>query len=1390
MKITLSTHEVLKFEHVPAVQNQELGPAYFSQREGASRKQSFLIQKIATRSLALGKVPPDWNISGKNAPTCPLDLTASQIQELWPIILEMDKTERAHLFSQLSPMHFSLIRASELRAAVPQMTEVQLLSLRPVLSTVFTNDEVKMLWPDILAMSPDARRILIECLQPNVHFSLLEPREIGPVLYQLTGRQIRALDAHSFKQIDLYDIFIFLSSDSCWINLSPEQFRAIWEKIREMEPKDREEVLLAMPPHYLDFLDTDEIGPVLGELSLVQIRRLSAEKVRDLAGWIKKMDRQDRLLFFSALLFSQLILWNPREWHFVRDDFTADDLHNMDLEKSGLQLQKLSPLHIKELFPRLLEIQQSGKRKVFQKLLPRQFELLDGNDLRLLLNASLALESLTNEHIQILWSAIFSLEEAECNALIQRLEVTQLVGLAVEDVLPVIHVFHPRQIKDLWAVTILMNEQQKAFFVQSLSTDQLGGLSAAQIASALPALTWEQSQSLGPYVRNQLKLDLLFGEEKGTSISDVSENRFQKIWPEIVTMPKELRKGFVQQLRPWQLAHLSSDDLLLSLSSMTQGQIVGLGARLSDHLDKLKIKGLWRELAGMERSALRSLLGLLPSDCLSLLEDQELALAIDAMSAGQIQLLAPGTIVALWPKVRMGILSGNSDVIDFCRQLSALQLALLEPDEIPIFTESPESLLQIDLLKISDEQKYCLNAKQVRLMWPNILKLETEFAIKFVDSLQDKQLLELQNAELELLSRSEVSNYLTASQWNTLWLEIVKSSESTRQVFFNKLNIRILSRENIRLLLSSSSAIRQLHRGKKHVLVYLISDMSSLLQPESVQELWSAIRYLTRETRIRLLHQFSVHQLSSLNTRDFSGIGGELTPDQIKSLDQERTLEIAKNISNTNPLDRIYFNDQLSPAQQALLRDNGIVLDNQLTQDELEKIKFEAVPAHQSLLWRPEFLRKLWPQILKVEPWTRKHLLSQLEIHQLSLLNEGNLSSVLSDLPEKHLWALGPDRIRNLWQDVLKLSPVAQSTFLQSLKPGQLALLTANDLLPILGKLHRAQIENLSAEVVQAIAALMPQMEPYDRIYWIHSLLPAQKQQLSLAGITLSGRLTSAEIANLKPDLLSPDKLPLLWPDLRKENRLTEEFVRQLNAAQLYSLEETDLASISEKFTSNQVRLMLPKILRSKEKTAFFTKLRMQQYSSFSLKEVTLVLSEWWLWILQQDIDTRKFRIRQAPSEALQYLNPSEIGPVVNEMTVSQLKPLLDVGLRKLKFEGIWPRTLEMSRTLRKQLFQMFPPEIWPTFIKEFREQILNMEDEKRGSLLRTLSSFLRPQEVRLIWQWMLKLPLKEKLIFEKGFTQLRRLNISEEKPAEEVGGLSACPVPAGIFHQPLSLLA
>src|SRR5262245_11533723 len=70
--------------------------------ESRTPPDSLLTQKTAEQLSIPGKNPPNWKIAGRSAPARSADLTAEQVRDLWPTILEMDKTERAELFSELS----------------------------------------------------------------------------------------------------------------------------------------------------------------------------------------------------------------------------------------------------------------------------------------------------------------------------------------------------------------------------------------------------------------------------------------------------------------------------------------------------------------------------------------------------------------------------------------------------------------------------------------------------------------------------------------------------------------------------------------------------------------------------------------------------------------------------------------------------------------------------------------------------------------------------------------------------------------------------------------------------------------------------------------------------------------------------------------------------------------------------------------------------------------------------------------------------------------------------------------------------------------------------------------------------------------------------------------
>ncbi len=1357
----------------------------------SEKRASSLTSKVIGEAFNFGKNPTPWVLAGEEAPEQITDLTAKQVRSLWAMVLEMNKPEQCLFIRQLPPDQLYLLTLEQLAPVIPQLTGKQIWSLKSVLSNL-NQDEVKMMWAEILKMTSDERGIFVELLKPH-NFSLLTAQEIAPVLTRMTRRQIESLNPDVISQLDPEDIFAFMSS-TYWSDmgliesryfLTPEQFKAVWTKILGMEPEDRKCCLRDLSPRLFASLSVEEIGTVLGELARYQVQSLNAEQVKQLYPWILKMERVQRILLVSSLRPNQLTLWDLQERVLLSYDLTLKELENLNLDDMlGSEIALLQPNHIKKLYPRLVEIwQRSGGEPLvkFDKLGSDQLALLGKEELTHLLFSGVLFSRFKPECIKGLWKGILRMEKEERSAFIGQLNPSQLSLLSAEELSLAVTDLRPVHIEGIWSIILRMDEIPKHAFIKQMTPNQFSKLSAVQILPVLYRITPAQIQSFNHnIITDILNLYVIFSVDDDKSISALTPERIKEMWPKILNM---------------------------------------------DLIDRLR------------------LLSRLPSDRISLLNTEDLAPVLSELTKEQIQSLNANQISELWPKILLKIREGDKYIRKFVNHLLPRQLVLLEPSTRRLVKKelTLEEFRKIKPDEIPESQICLLSPDYVKALWPDILQMEERLIVQFIRDLRGDQLMLLREEELDLLVHSKMSEYLFPNQLTMLWPVIVNAKPDIRKAFINNVALWELNKTDLTWLLHSDSAIGDLDfmqsaslgnlildMEKGHKLAFLdklhfnqllsfekgtLIQLSADLTPIQIKRMWAGILGMKNEIRIAFLWRLQPEQLSLLEAADLAPVLGEMMSRQIKNLNPELLKEIEPYIAKMEPLDRIYFINSMLPWQRHQLDFNGIPVNGNLAQEDIGKIKFGEIPRHQLI---PKVIKQLCPHLIGMENTKRKTFLSQLISPQLSLLVAADFASILSEMTQSQIRSLNNQLIQELWPSILKMNKDGRVAFLNCLQPGQLSLLEAGDLVPVLGVLTSEQIKSLKADILTIIGTHFPEIKALDRVYFINQLTPQQTQQLASIGIVVKDVLTTQEITEINLDeipidqirLLKPELMKQLWPRLEGlEDAKKSVFVRQLSANQLFSLEEDKLVSVINKLTAHQVKALFPKLLAMKG--------RMEHSILNALQNSQLKLNPQQIKMLSQKLVTMKTWLRNSVLSALQnyqfiLLNweerrlvlseiaPEEVQKIIHsENDVKELwlwmlnmdpgkkndfiPPVLNalkteqIGLLLEDFGELWPWTLKMEEAKRNALFELISPEYWPLFFQWGWIQISKMEETERSTLFKSILSGLGPKEVKALWPWILKIdPAERKILIDQLRKDQLILLTSEDAIA---AGVSAMPL-------------
>jgi|GEM_PF-3911064 len=126
-----------------------------------------------------------------------------------------------------------------------------------------------------------------------------------------------------------------------------------------------------------------------------------------------------------------------------------------------------------------------------------------------------------------------------------------------------------------------------------------------------------------------------------------------------------------------------------------------------------------------------------------------------------------------------------------------------------------------------------------------------------------------------------------------------------------------------------------------------------------------------------------------------------------------------------------------------------------------------------------------------------------------------------------------------------------------------------------------------------------------------------------------------------------------------------------------------------------------------------------------------------------------------APVLVLKWLPAEDVGPVLSEMTIEQIKPLLDESLTRGRFDELWPWILKMDPTKRNEIFKLFHPEIRLHFISEFWSATSKMNGKE--SLVASILALLGPTEVYAFRSWLVQLkPVEQEYLMSELKSSLR----------------------------------
>ncbi len=1362
---------------------------------------SFLTQRFLKETHFSSTHPPSWIFEDKEAQI--ENLTAEQVKALFPMIFEMEPKEQTDFIKKLSPAQLFLLSPEQLLPIVPQLRKDFLFELKKEdlekLRSIFsqaTSDDVAIIFPKVLTMDVDDRGVFVrELLQPH-HFSLLSSKYLSPILFQMTYPQVKTLEPLRLSQIESEDLLQFMHvgkwthSDHMvepFYSLTIEQFQALWPIFLKLEPVDRAFFLDAVPSYYFPWMSAEEIGPVLGALNRNQIRQLRSKQVQELLPWISKMEKWKKVLFAGCLQPLQLNHCSITDRIFLQDDFTLEEINNINMEESGPStIALLQPRHIKALWSKIL-------RKIYHSgplLRSDQLALLGENEFKQLLSSDSLIKFLfftTPEDMEILWPTIFSLESKLKSAFISHLLPYHFLpliisnsSLKIDKLLPILSDLRPIQIRDLLNfVPKWQQEKEKSVFIKTLiphlRSDQLTRLDAEQIVPLLESMKSEQIQGLTYPIKIQLRLNIAFNENR--FITDFDRKQLNAIFPAILQLTPNIRTAYLKQLPPQQFAQLNSENI---------------------------------------RNLLR------------VSNQNVLPLMLGKLTPKQIQALNSRFIEDLWPLVKKE--TSNENILRFVNSLLPQQLTRIPPTQRPLIINegTSEELKKVKIEELSEMQTAFLRSDQIRKFFPNILKVEKNSAIVFLKQLHPDQ-LNFNGEELLLLQNAEIGSEIwSPAQLQKLWSAALGMKNQERKQFIHGVSLKelekgvfFLGETDLVLLAQSDVSFEELDpKWVKDLMeiIYVriqgsarkafinklpqlpIADYQSVsgkytqallcvipwkndlwekdllelapeLSPQYVKRFFSEILKKGTEFTIDLLARLHPHQLSLLDAQDLFPALGKLTSEQIKNLSLDHLKELAPRISEMEALEKRYFIHQLLPQQSHYLASMGFFSAEDLSDKELDQLnKISPLQLKlflRMLIQKPELFIRLWSQqILKMKGKERTAFIQALGCDPLSILKAKDLVPIFGELHSTQIQALDRNVIQELQPHILAMEKVKRGLFAKQLHPSHLALLGVAGLALVLEDLTPEQIRGLDSKVVAELLFSLHKKSKDTRINFLSYVKPAQ---LSLAKAQDLGPLLEdltqeqlqglSQLEDFVPYLSKLEPLDRIYFFHCLLAQQRDEFTA-LGVTISNDLSQDDIAKMRwEEAPAHQLRLLsaesikkiLPTILKmeNSKKFVFIKQLQGNQLFLLNAKEVLSVAPaltpEQFQAMFDRMLSMESGIFNHLHRHQFSLLLPEELAQVLNQIPPEMLKTLIK---SRTQFLEIWPIIMKTDPVRRKALIKAFLEFGWFRFldIKEIGPLFNAMEPEM---LLQFDKSSIFPKEFCL---WLARMENSKKEAFFQLF--------------------------------------